>query len=115
MSVRLAPFGVFSVLRTDQRTLCEFPRLNLARFKTPHGVTFLNELPKLRPVRFKNTFCEHTVLRSLCSGLICFSCFALNSAPLTEDQGRLDAEKKFVHDLVAAWNNVMNLDRFDVA
>jgi catalase-peroxidase len=26
-----------------------------------------------------------------------------------------DAEKKFVHDFVAAWNKVMNLDRFDLA
>ena len=24
-------------------------------------------------------------------------------------------EKKFVHDFVAAWNKVMNLDRFDLA
>ena len=26
-----------------------------------------------------------------------------------------DGEKKFVHDFVAAWNKVMNLDRFDRA
>ena len=26
-----------------------------------------------------------------------------------------DAEQKFVHDFVAAWNKVMNLDRFDLA
>jgi catalase-peroxidase len=26
-----------------------------------------------------------------------------------------DAEKKFVNDFVAAWNKVMNLDRFDIA
>ena len=26
-----------------------------------------------------------------------------------------DAEKKFVHDFVAAWTKVMNLDRFDIA
>ena len=26
-----------------------------------------------------------------------------------------DAEQKFVHDFVAAWDKVMNLDRFDVA
>ena len=25
-----------------------------------------------------------------------------------------DAKKKFVHDFVAAWNKVMNLDRFDL-
>ena len=27
----------------------------------------------------------------------------------------LTREKKFVHDFVAAWNKVMNLDRFDLA
>jgi catalase-peroxidase len=26
-----------------------------------------------------------------------------------------DANEKFVHDFVAAWNKVMNLDRFDIA
>jgi catalase-peroxidase len=26
-----------------------------------------------------------------------------------------DAQTKFVHDFVAAWNKVMNLDRFDLA
>jgi catalase (peroxidase I) len=26
-----------------------------------------------------------------------------------------DAKEKFVNDFVAAWNNVMNLDRFDLA
>jgi len=26
-----------------------------------------------------------------------------------------DAQQKFVHDFVAAWNKVMNLDRFDLA
>ena len=26
-----------------------------------------------------------------------------------------DAAEKFVHDFVAAWNKVMNLDRFDLA
>ncbi len=32
---------------------------------------------------------------------------------LAEVYGSSDAEKKFVHDFVAAWNKVMNLDRFD--
>ena len=32
-----------------------------------------------------------------------------------EVYGCADSEKKFVHDFVAAWNKVMNLDRFDVA
>jgi catalase-peroxidase len=26
-----------------------------------------------------------------------------------------DAQEKFVHDFVWAWNKVMNLDRFDLA
>ena len=34
---------------------------------------------------------------------------------LAEVYGSLDAEKKFVHDFIAAWNKVMNLDRFDLA
>jgi len=34
---------------------------------------------------------------------------------LAEVYGSADAEKKFVSDFVAAWNKVMNLDRFDVA
>jgi catalase-peroxidase len=34
---------------------------------------------------------------------------------LAEVYGSSDARKKFVHDFVAAWNKVMNLDRFDLA
>jgi catalase-peroxidase len=34
---------------------------------------------------------------------------------LVEVYGSSDGEKKFVHDFVAAWNKVMNLDRFDLA
>ena len=34
---------------------------------------------------------------------------------LAEVYGCADAEKKFLHDFVAAWNKVMNLDRFDLA
>jgi catalase-peroxidase len=34
---------------------------------------------------------------------------------LAEVYGSADGEKKFVHDFVAAWNKVMNLDRFDLA
>jgi catalase-peroxidase len=34
---------------------------------------------------------------------------------LAEVYGSADAQKKFVHDFVAAWNKVMNLDRFDLA
>jgi catalase-peroxidase len=34
---------------------------------------------------------------------------------LAEVYGSSDAEKKFVQDFIAAWNKVMNLDRFDLA
>jgi catalase-peroxidase len=34
---------------------------------------------------------------------------------LVEVYGSSDGEKKFVHDFVAAWSKVMNLDRFDLA
>jgi catalase-peroxidase len=33
---------------------------------------------------------------------------------LAEVYGSFDAKQKFVHDFVAAWNKVMNLDRFDI-
>ncbi|HGH4750722.1 TPA: catalase/peroxidase HPI [Serratia marcescens] len=34
---------------------------------------------------------------------------------LAEVYGSADAQQKFAHDFVAAWNKVMNLDRFDLA
>lgn len=34
---------------------------------------------------------------------------------LSEVYGSADAQEKFAHDFVAAWNKVMNLDRFDLA
>jgi catalase-peroxidase len=34
---------------------------------------------------------------------------------LSEVYGSSDAQEKFVHDFVAAWDKVMNLDRFDLA
>jgi catalase-peroxidase len=34
---------------------------------------------------------------------------------LAEVYGSADAEEKFVHDFIAAWNKVMNLDRFELA
>jgi catalase-peroxidase len=33
---------------------------------------------------------------------------------LAEVYGSSDSEEKFVHDFAAAWNKVMNLDRFDL-
>ena len=35
--------------------------------------------------------------------------------PLAEVYGCADSQKKFVQDFVAAWNKVMNLDRYDLA
>jgi catalase-peroxidase len=34
---------------------------------------------------------------------------------LVEVYGCADSQEKFVHDFVAAWDKVMNLDRFDLA
>jgi catalase-peroxidase len=34
---------------------------------------------------------------------------------LAEVYAQNDSKEKFVHDFVAAWNKVMNLDRFDLA
>jgi catalase-peroxidase len=34
---------------------------------------------------------------------------------LSEVYGCEDSQEKFMHDFVAAWNKVMNLDRFDLA
>ena len=34
---------------------------------------------------------------------------------LAEVYASADAQQKFVRDFVAAWNKVMNLDRFDLA
>jgi catalase-peroxidase len=33
---------------------------------------------------------------------------------IAEVYGSADSKDKFVHDFVAAWNKVMNLDRFDL-
>ena len=33
---------------------------------------------------------------------------------IAEAYASADAEQKFVHDFVAVWNKVMNLDRFDL-
>jgi catalase-peroxidase len=34
---------------------------------------------------------------------------------LAEVYGSTDAQGKLVHDFIAAWNKLMNLDRFDLA
>ena len=36
-------------------------------------------------------------------------------APWPKSTRSSDAQEKFVHDFVAAWTKVMNLDRFDLA
>lgn len=46
----------FLVLPHDRRDLREFARTNFAHFSAPHDVTFVKELSKLRPARFKNEF-----------------------------------------------------------
>jgi catalase-peroxidase len=34
---------------------------------------------------------------------------------LAEVYGSADAQEKFVHDFIAAWSKVMNLDRYDIS
>ncbi len=48
---------------------------------------------------------------------VSISIFGSNSQlrAVAEVYGSSDAQEKFVHDFVAAWNKVMNLDRFDLA
>jgi catalase-peroxidase len=42
--------------------------------------------------------------------------FKLTAASaLSEVYASADSQAKFVHDFVAAWDKVMNLDRFDLA
>ena len=45
--------------------------------------------------------------------LICGSNSQLRA--IAEVYGYADAQQKFIHDFVSAWNKVMNLDRFDLA
>ena len=54
--------------------------------------------PKWSGTRFDLVFGSNSILRAV-----------------AEVYGSSDAEKKFVQDFVAAWNKVMNLDRFDLA
>jgi catalase-peroxidase len=51
------------------------------------------------------------------TGTIADLVFGSNSQlrALAEVYASSDASKMFVHDFVAAWNKVMNLDRFDLA
>jgi catalase-peroxidase len=51
------------------------------------------------------------------TGTIADLVFGSNSQlrALAEVYGSADAQEKFVRDFVAAWNKVMNLDRFDLA
>ena len=54
--------------------------------------------PKWTATRIDLVFGSNSVLRAL-----------------AEVYGTADSQKKFVHDFVAAWDKVMNLDRFDLA
>ena len=38
--------------------------------------------------------------------------FELSTSALAEVYACADSQEKFVHDLIAVWNKVMNLDRF---
>ena len=62
------------------------------------GVDRKTGKPKWTATRMDLVFGSNSVLRAL-----------------AEVYGCADGEKKFVQDFVAAWNKVMNLDRFDVA
>ena len=61
--------------------------------------------------------------RDRSSGELCYTAtgadlvFGSNSQlrAIAEVYGCVDGEAKFVHDFVAAWNKVMNLDRFDLS
>jgi len=52
-----------------------------------------------------------------CTGTRVDLVFGSNSQlrALAEVYGSADAQEKFVNDFVAAWDKVMNLDRFDLA
>jgi hypothetical protein len=50
------PFCLKYRARIDERELCEFARANVARFKAPHSVIFVKELPKLRPTFTSSLF-----------------------------------------------------------
>ena len=52
-----------------------------------------------------------------CTGTRVDLCFGANSQlrALAEVYGCADAKERFVRDFVAAWNKVMNLDRYDLA
>jgi catalase (peroxidase I) len=43
------------------------------------------------------------------------ACSRVVIAQRANSNGCQDSQEKFVHDFVAAWDKVMNLDRFDLA
>jgi hypothetical protein len=53
-------------------------RFNRAHFKAPRGVTFVKELPKAGPLKFRNIFCERNSLRSRAMNHLVFA-LTLNS------------------------------------
>ena len=62
------------------------------------GIDRASGQPKWSATRFDLVFGSNSILRSL-----------------AEVYGSADSEAKFVSDFVAAWDKVMNLDRFDLA
>ncbi|MEI9864707.1 MAG: peroxidase family protein [Limisphaerales bacterium] len=89
---------------TDERFLREPARHG-------HGVEVaLESCGRVRRARSQNGRCQvdrHTRRSRLR--------LKLHSSRLAEVYASSDAQEKFVHDFVAAWNKVMNLDRFDLA
>lgn len=61
--------------------------------------------------------CDRTTGESVCSGTRVDLIFGSNSElrALAEVYATEDSQEKFVRDFVAAWDKVMNLDRFDLA
>jgi catalase-peroxidase len=100
---------------------------------TKHGV-FTNEVGKLTNDFFVNLLDMNTVWKPITNGIDAYEgrdrktgkvkwtgtrvdlIFGSNSQlrALAEVYAQDDAKQKFVKDFVAAWNKVMNLDRFDV-
>jgi catalase-peroxidase len=61
--------------------------------------------------------CDRTTGETKWTGTRIDLIFGSNSQlrALAEVYGCEDSQEKFLHDFVAVWNKVMNLDRFDLA
>ena len=78
-------------------------------------MTFVKELPKTATGKIHRHIlrAQRPAVAPVVNQLV-FRAHSLPRAP-TEVYGSSNAQKKFVRDFVAAWNKVMNLDRFDIA